>query len=152
MVTTTTTNPSTKYLNTTWELIPSDKYIRSSSTSLQTGGSNSVSIAKTNLPNIKLSINSFTSTIGSHRHYIFANGQGSDSNDVNLTPVTNRHNSSSVEYAIRWSGTRANKGITSDSGNGTTGSVSPSTEALGSGTALTIQPSYITLKFWKRTS
>lgn len=39
---------------------------------------------------------------------------------------------------------------TSLSGSGNTGSISPSTEALGSGTALTIQPSYITLKFWKR--
>jgi hypothetical protein len=44
----------------------------------------------------------------------------------------------------------ANVGKTSDSGSGSTSSMSPSTEALGSGTALSIQPAYITLKFWKR--
>lgn len=36
------------------------------------------------------------------------------------------------------------------SGGDNTGSSSPKTEALGSGTPLTIQPAYITLKFWKR--
>ncbi|WP_268825991.1 hypothetical protein [Fusobacterium perfoetens] len=40
-------------------------------------------------------------------------------------------------------------GKTSKSGNGSS-SASPYTEALGSGTALSIQPAYITLKFWKR--
>ena len=33
---------------------------------------------------------------------------------------------------------------------GNTSSASPYTEVLGSGTAISIQPSYITLKFWKR--
>ena len=145
-------NPAELYPSTTWELLAAGKYIQSGSTALQTGGSNSINIAKTNLPNVKLSIGSFSATIGAHNHYIFANGTGSDSSNVNLTPVTNRHNSASVEYVIHWSSTRANKGRTSDSGNGTTGSVSPYTESLGSGTALTVQPAYITLKFWKRLS
>ena len=146
----TNTNPAEIYSGTTWELLTAGKYIQSGSTALSTGGTNSVSINKANLPNVKLSIGSFSATIGAHNHYIFANGTGSDSGSTTLTPVTNRHNSASVEYAIQWSSTRANKGRTSDSGNGTTGSVSPSTETLGSGTALTIQPAYITLKFWKR--
>ena len=146
----TNTNPAEIYSGTTWELLTAGKYIQSGSTALSTGGTNSVSINKANLPNVKLSIGSFSATIGAHNHYIFANGTGSDSGSTTLTPVTNRHNSASVEYAIQWSSTRANKGRTSDSGNGTTGSVSPSTETLGSGTALTIQPTYITLKFWKR--
>ena len=39
---------------------------------------------------------------------------------------------------------------TSTDGGANTGTASPSTESLGSGTPLSIQPSYITLKFWKR--
>ncbi len=39
---------------------------------------------------------------------------------------------------------------TSTDGGQNTGTASPNTEALGSNTALSIQPSYITLKFWKR--
>lgn len=39
---------------------------------------------------------------------------------------------------------------TSSSGGDNTGTASPNTETLGSGTALSIQPAYITLKFWKR--
>ena len=34
--------------------------------------------------------------------------------------------------------------------SGSTSSASPYTQALGNGTALSIQPNYITLKFWKR--
>ena len=41
---------------------------------------------------------------------------------------------------------------TSNSGYGTTGRFTLQTEALGSGTPITIQPNYITLKFWKRLS
>lgn len=145
-------NPAEIFPGTTWELIAAGKYIQTGDTALQTGGSNSISIGKTNLPNIKLKVDSFTVSIGSHNHYIFANGTGSDNSSTILTPVTNRHNSSSLEYAIQWSSTRANKGRTNDAGNGTTGTASPNTEALGSGTALSIQPAYITLKFWKRLS
>lgn len=39
---------------------------------------------------------------------------------------------------------------TNEAGGENTGTASPSTEALGDGTALNIQPAYITLKFWKR--
>ena len=53
---------------------------------------------------------------------------------------------------MKGTGNRAVNGKTSDSGGGVTGSFSLQTETLGSGTPLNIQPSYITLKFWKRTS
>lgn len=42
--------------------------------------------------------------------------------------------------------------VTDNGGGQNTGTASPSTETLGSGAALSIQPSYITLKFWKRLS
>ena len=40
----------------------------------------------------------------------------------------------------------------SKSWTGATSNASPYTNPLGSGTALNIQPAYITLKFWKRLS
>ena len=55
-------------------------------------------------------------------------------------------------YTLHSSNTVASIGKTSNAGGGSTGTVSPSTEALGSGNAITIQPEFITLKFWKRTS
>ena len=128
------TNPAELYSGTTWELITSSKYIQSGNTPLQTGGSNSVTIAKANLPNIKLKIDSHSHTQPAHTH-----------GAINYTPYYNasggggKHNiSDSLQYT------------TSSAGGENTGSSAPYTEALGSGTALNIQPAYITLKFWKR--
>lgn len=42
---------------------------------------------------------------------------------------------------------KANQG-----GGENTGIASPYTETLGNGTSISIQPTYITLKFWKRLS
>lgn len=42
------------------------------------------------------------------------------------------------------------KNYAKSAGGQNTGTASPSTETLGSSTAITIQPAYITLKFWKR--
>ena len=50
------TNPAELFSGTTWELLTTGKYIQSGSTALQTGGNNSVSIAKDNLPNITLRV------------------------------------------------------------------------------------------------
>ena len=47
------TNPTSLYLGTTWELISAGKYVQTGNTALATGGNNSVTIAKANLPNIK---------------------------------------------------------------------------------------------------
>lgn len=136
-------NPAELYPSTTWELLSSDKYIRTGVIPLSTGGSNSVSILKENLPNIKLKTDTVTANIPEHSH--------------NINRCSNRG------YLQMWAGDagrmidggshgsyNGNTIKTSLSGSGNTGSISPSTEALGSGTALTIQPSYITLKFWKR--
>ncbi len=138
-------NPAELYPSTTWELLSSDKYIRTGNTPLQTGGNNSVNILKENLPNIKLKTDTVTANIPEHSH--------------NINRCSNRG------YLQMWAGDagrmidggshgsyNGNTIKTSLSGSGNTGSISPSTEALGSGTALTIQPTYITLKFWKRLS
>ena len=130
------TNPAELYNGTTWELLASDKYIRTGNTALSTGGSNSVSIAKANLPNVKLKVDSHSHTQPAHTHAVLshssfnADGMGTDpkSKPVNINSSRN----------------------TSSAGGENTGSSAPYTEPLGSGTALNIQPAYITLKFWKR--
>lgn len=129
-------NPAALYLNTTWELITTGKYIQSGSTALQTGGSNSVSITKANLPNIALKVNSFSLTTQPHTHVVKA--YWGYSGNASLPSFAHGENNNL-------------KSRTSESGGGqNTGTASPSTETLGSGTALSIQPAYITLKFWKR--
>lgn len=140
----TNTNPAELYNGTTWELITSDKYIRTGSTPLSTGGSNSVSIVKANLPNIKLKVDSHSHTQPAHTHKIGSAIRHNDS----LWCNTRRYlQGGDIGY---------NNADTTDpcisAGGENTGSSTPSTEALGSGTALSIQPSYITLKFWKRLS
>lgn len=133
----TNTNPAELYSGTTWELLTAGKYIQTGNTPLSTGGNNSISIAKANLPNVKLKVDSFSVTTQAHNHGItIGNGNGDYSNRGS------------------WLGNGANvKTMYSNNGGGqNTGTASPSTESLGSGTALNIQPAYITLKFWKRLS
>ena len=146
------TNPTSLYLGTTWELISAGKYVQTGNTALATGGNNSITIAKANLPNIKLNTTSTTATVANHYHYVF-------NNDTNGNPISNSTfatkngpGGSYADYNMKGTGNRAVNGKTSDSGGGVTGSFSLQTETLGSGTPLNIQPSYITLKFWKRTS
>lgn len=134
------TNPAELYRGTTWELIPSGKYIQSSNTALQTGGSNSVVISKANLPNIKLKVDTVSATIPEHSHtYNFRS-------DATEASISGTKYPGGGDQTAGWNIT----GYTNSAGRGNTGSISPSTEALGSGTALSIQPAYITLKFWKR--
>ena len=134
-------NPAELYTGTTWELLTAGKYIQSGSTALNTGGSNSISISKANLPNVKLKVDSFSLTTSAHTH--------------SLTLRT-RYGSGGYNKNPGWSGTDGDLGATTanttSAGGQNTGTASPSTESLGSGTALTIQPAYITLKFWKRLS
>lgn len=146
------TNPTSLYLGTTWELISAGKYVQTGNTALQTGGSNSITIAKDNLPNIKINTTSAAATINSHFHYTFANDSGSSSVGSANYPAFRLNDGSYEMYRIASSGTVPTLAKTSNSGNGTTGSFTLQTEALGSGTPLNIQPNYITLKFWKRTS
>ena len=61
-------NPAELYSGTTWELLASDKYIRTGATPLTTGGSNSISIAKANLPAVKVQLESFSVTTQPHTH------------------------------------------------------------------------------------
>lgn len=152
-------NPTSLYLGTTWELLPENKYLKTGNTPLQQGGSNSFTIQKANLPAIKLKNDTVSATIPTHFHYEFAD-------EISTPTIYSQKNISSTQYARRtvwregWaesynmSGTSVNAtlGKTSDSGSGNTGNISSYTENLGSGTAISINPTFITIRTWKRLS
>ena len=140
------TNPAELFSGTTWELITSGKYIQTGSTALSTGGSNSVNISKANLPNIKLKVDSFSLTTQPHTHDLHVMGCTNQGANIHQNAVhTDNEYHGQVDLRNDWNYAKS-------SGGQNTGTASPSTEILGSGTALTIQPVYITLKFWKRLS
>ena len=146
------TNPTSLYLGTTWELISAGKYVKTGDRALQTGGSNSITLTKDNMPNMKLKVDSFSATLSSHYHYIAVTQASENALTASNYLTTSAGTNDWGGYTLHSTNTVANVGKTSDSGGGNTGTVSPSTEALGSGNAITIQPEYITLKYWKRTS
>lgn len=139
-------NPAELYSGTTWELLTAGKYIQTGNTPLSTGGNNSVSILKENLPNIKLSTEPHIHTQPTHQHDTSIEDQGGD-----LPTGMQGKNKYNHLYHMTggYSGLILSSQVT-PSGGDNTDSSSPKTEALGSGIPLTIEPSYITLKFWKR--
>ena len=137
-------NPAELYPSTTWELLSSDKYIRTGTTPLNRDGSNSVTISKANLPNIKLKVDSFSLTTQPHTHNLHVMGCTNQVANIHQNAVhTDNEYHGQVDLRTDWNYAKSG-------GGANTGSASPSTESLGSGTALSIQPEYITLKFWKR--
>ena len=133
-----TSNPAELYSGTTWELLASDKYLKTTTgTPLSSGGSNSFTIQKANLPAVKIQIDSHSHTQPAHKHRIpastgYSNSPGGWSNH-DVTRVDNEHNVFSIE-----------------AGGENTSSSAPYTQNLGSGTAISISPTYITIRAWKR--
>ena len=147
------TNPAELYPGTTWELLANDKYLKTTTgTPLQTGGSNSFTIAKTNLPSTKLQIESFSLTRGTMN--ITGNFYGSDGIFPSAKysgafyPSGNgrslQNASSSYPSGFNFDASR--------SWTGSTSSASPYTAQMGSGTPISINPEYITIRAWKRLS
>ncbi len=104
-----------------------------------------------------MKIDTVTATIPEHYHLMFRTaGYATWQGDVTATDFVSSNGSVSgagyQEYAMAKNSNTPNVGKSGMGGKGNTGSISPSTETLGSGTALSIQPAYITLKFWKRLS
>ena len=151
------TNPTSLYLGTTWELISSGKYVKTGDRALQTGGSNSVTLSKNNLPNIKVKVDPHGHTESSHYHFVASpvaattDYDATNVNSSNYVSAFGRDPSRNEGYILRATTNTASIGRTSSSSS-SIGTASINTEALGSGTAITIQPEYITLKYWKRTS
>ena len=136
-ITTLSNNPATKYLGTTWEKIEGRFLLATSGSNAsgQTGGSNTKTISKANLPNIKLQVDSFTLS-GSVRPILFVEWVGSSRGGALGSNGGSTTSGTSTAY--------------SRDSTVNTGTASPYTSALGSGTPLDITPAYYTVHIWKR--
>ena len=151
-LTTNSTNPSTVWLGTTWQKIEGRFLLGTSGSgaSKATGGSMTKTIAKANLPNVKLTVDSFNLSRGTMditgdfytSNYIKYAGSGAFY--TKQTGLGGHGGDSGSGYKIGFQASR--------SWTGTTSSASPQTSALGSGTALDITPSYYTAHMWLRTA
>ena len=150
-VTTSTTNPATRWTGTTWQKIEGRFLLGTSGsgTSKATGGSNSKTIAQANLPAVKIQLDSFSLSRGT------MNITGSISEGLLNTyagDYTGAFIRSSSVGKIA-TGTYTTYRINFDASKtwtGSTNSVSPQTSTLRSGQALDITPSYYTCHMWLR--
>lgn len=152
-ITTKAENPSTVWLGTTWSKIEGRFLLGTSSSqaSKLTGGSMSKTISQANLPNVKLTVDSFSLSRGNMN--IIGHMFGCYNPDA--TPYGGAFYKENGNYT-GVGGTSSGRGLSkfdaSRSWTGTTNSVSPQTNALGSGQALDITPAYYTTHMWLRTS
>lgn len=136
-----TSNPAELYSGTTWELLATDKYLKSTTgTPLSSGGSNSFTISKANLPAVKVQLESFSVTTQPHTHPIYG---GEGRNGIAGFVADYLQSRSTTGYKLC---------DTQNGGGANTGTASPYTQNLGSGTAISINPTYITIRAWKRLS
>lgn len=146
-------HPAVIWPFTTWEKIEGRFLLATSGSNAsgQTGGSNTKTIAQTNLPNVKLQVDSFNLGRGTQE----ITGQI----DYDRTPVV----SASGAFVATSSAQQKAHGGTTDymfydrtdfaasrTWTGMSTSASPYTSALGSGALLDITPSYYTVHIWKR--
>ena len=149
-------NPATKYLGTTWQKIEGRFLLGTSGSgaSKATGGSNSKTITQANLPNVKLTVNSFSLSRGTMDITgSWNNGVINESSIISSSLKGAFYNSGSPSgrgYGTQWS-TSVQIGFqASRTWTGSTNSVAPQTSALGSGSALDITPAYYTVHMWLR--
>lgn len=129
------TNPAELYNGTTWELLPSDKFLKTGNTPLTQAGSNSISITKANLPAEKIQVETVSISIAPHSH------------TVNVGMRTGYHD----RYGNK-AGYVGGSGATTNEVSAKGNDIAPYTVAMGNGTPLTINPEHITIKAWKRLS
>ena len=148
-LTTLSTNPATKYLGTTWEKIEGKFLLATSSsnTSGQTGGGNTKIITKANLPNIKLQVDNFSLTTVAHSHMVRGRYYGAPDGWEDVDSPTH-----AGYLTVIYGETGIHQKDTFSGGGQNTGTASPYTSALGSGTPLDITPAYYTVHIWKRLS
>ena len=156
-ITTNSSNPSAKYLGTTWSKIEGRFLLGTSGegTSKQTGGSMSKTIQQGHLPNIKIPVDTFTVTKGTFKIV-------GSFNNIQTNLNGNPTHSGALYYSNIWSNGYAggserivNLGFDSSRSGATSGSfgtVSTYTNNLGSGWGFDVTPSYYTTHIWLRTS
>lgn len=137
-----------RFLGTTWEKIEGRFLLSASGSgaSGQVGGSNTVTISKENLPNIKLQVDSFSL------------GRGTQEITGAFDGVNNQYGYANGAFYKGGSSAGAGSGggdtgvqfQASKSWTGMSTSASPYTSTLGSGTPLDITPAHYTVHIWKR--
>ena len=154
-LTTNSTNPSSVFLGTTWQKIEGRFLLGTSGSgaSKSTGGSNSKTIAQANLPAVKIQLDSFSLSRGTME--ITGTWKGGCNGYTASYLATGAFHTLSASRANRQSDSNGDSsnhlGFTaSKSWTGSTNSVSPQTNSLGSGQALDITPSYYTVHMWLR--
>lgn len=160
-LTTNSTNPSSVFLGTTWQKIEGRFLLGTSGSgaSKATGGSNTKTITQANLPNIKLTVNSFSLSRGTQN----ITGSITSPSGTDNQFLGERDTTTSGAFSIGTATKRtfsdgaatvtAPNSLTFDASKawtGSTNSVSPQTNSLGNGQALDITPSYYTCHMWLR--
>lgn len=119
--------------------MPNDLFIKTGNTPLQQAGSNSIKLSKANLPAEKLQVDSFSLNVNVTSAYAKIGEDGGVVGGASARAIAGH------------SGQRIfNKNFIEVTAN--SGTASPYTQNLGSGTPFAINPAHITLKAWKRTS
>ena len=141
-----TSNPAEIYPSTMWELLPDSKFLKTGSTPLQQGGSNSFTIQKANLPAVKVQLESFSVTTQPHTHNLHVMGCTNQGANIHQNAVhTDNEYHGEVDLRSDWNYAKSG-------GGANTGTASPYTQNLGNGNAITVNPTYITVRAWKRLS
>ena len=147
-----TSNPAEIYTNTTWELLATDKYLKTTTgTPLSTGGSNSFILQRLIYlqQNCKLIVFHSRGTMNITGNVAIELGKHISGGAFYIDQINSINNNSgapdgSTDDMLNFDASRTWSGSTS--------SASPYTQNLGSGTAITLNPSYITIRTWKRLS
>ena len=150
-VTTSTTNPATRWTGTTWQKIEGRFLLGTSGSgaSKATGGSNSKTIAQANLPNVKLTVNSFSLSRGTQNITGTLATRGFENFYTETTGAFYKFGSYDRGSGADQPGVKFGFDA-SRSWTGSTNSVAPQTSALGSGSALDVTPAYYTCHMWLR--
>ena len=155
---TTNIDPNTRYVGQSWLRVPgAEKTIRlakvDGSNILQEGGSDSITIAKTNLPNVQLDVTGTisdtdlgtktTNTTGAHTHEMNASSTdtGSGVLDSGMSGAGTLSTASAGDH-----------NHTVELGSHSHTLTGAKTAALGSGTAVDITNEYVTLAAWYRSA
>lgn len=131
-------------------------FIKTGETPLQQAGSNSIKLSKANLPAEKLQIDTFSLGRGTQEitGSFVSDGWLLENDPKFIKGAFYRDKNASTHE--RMSGEQSGKGLlkfsASKAWTGVSTPTSPYTENLGEGTPLTINPTHITLKAWKRLS
>ena len=142
------------FLGTTWEKIEGRFLLSTSGSNAsgQTGGSNTVTISKANLPAVKVQVDSFSLGKGTQE----ITGQFTAAQHRRLISTgafsTVAQFSSGFDGAGNYNDIKTIDFQASRTWTGMSTSASPYTSALGSGTPLDIMPAYYTVHIWKRLS